>query len=462
MNRSFAALLVLGTMLGGCSMTPAYQRPAPLAPAQWPEGAAYPAAQAGQAGLPWRSLFADPRLQTVIDRALAGNQNLQATLANVAAARAQYAVQRAYQLPALTLDAGGSASKALQSGTTTQSYDANVGFSAFQIDLFGRMRALSRQAMETYLASQSGYRAARLTLVANVATAWVTLAADRDLLALAQATRDSAARTVALNESLFKAGLVGGSDVESARTTLEQARSDVASQTTLVAQDRNALDLLVGAPVDGALLPASLDSIDASIGLVPAGVSSDVLLRRPDVVEAEHTLMGTYQGVGAARAAFFPQITLTSAIGVASAALGDLFKAGAWAASASGSGAMPLLGGTVRGNLAYAQAQREAALASYRATVQGAFRDVANALARRGTITAQREAQDRLVAAARRSQALSDAQYRAGTGTWIAALVAQRTLYAAQQSRVATLLADLSNRITLYSALGADDTLERK
>lgn len=460
MRRSFVSVTMLAALLSGCNLAPAYVRPEAATPAQWPQGAAYASATAGEAGMPWRTLFADPRLQAVIEKALANNQNLAASLANVASARAQYHVERSYQLPTIAAAADASATRGLKSSASdSQSYDGNVGFSAFELDLFGRLKNQSREAMETYLGTESGYRSARLTLVANVATAYLTLASDRDLLRLAEQTRTSGERSVSLTATLFKAGLANASDVASAQTVLEQANSDVASQTTLVAQDRNALELLVGGPVEDAQLPTSLDELDKAIGHVPAGLSSEVLLRRPDVVEAEHQLKSTYAQIGAARAAFFPTISLTSAIGVASTALGSLFSGGAFTASGAASASLPLLGGTNKGNLEYARAQRDYYLASYRSTIQSAFKDVADALARSGTILAQRTAQDRLVAAAQKSYDLSDAQYRAGTDSYVNALVAQRSLYAYQQTRVATVLADLTNRVTLYSAIGADESL---
>lgn len=460
MPRSLISLAALAAALAGCNMAPKYVQPSASTPAEWPQGAAYAPAEAGEAGMPWRTLFADPRLQAVIEKALSNNQDLAASLANVASARAQYHVERSYQLPTIAAGADASATHGMNTTQfTNQSYSANVGFSAFELDLFGRLKNQSREQLETYLATESGYRSARLTLVANVATAYATLASDRDLLAIAEQTRASGQRSVELTQTLFKSGLAAAGDVASAQTVLEQANSDLASQTTQVAQDSNALELLVGGPVEDALLPASLAELETRIGRVPAGLSSSVLRHRPDVVEAEHQLKATYAQIGAARAAFFPQISLTSALGLASTALGDLFTGDAFNVSGSGSVSLPLQGGTNKGNLEYAKAQREYYLATYRSTVQGAFKDVADALARRGTITDQRGAQDRLVTAAQKSYDLADAQYRAGTDTFNAALVAQRSLYAYQQTRIATVLADLTNRITVYSAIGSDASL---
>ncbi len=454
----YLTLLALGAALAGCNMAPKYVAPENPAPPQWPTGAAYPAAQQGDVAMPWRTVFADPRLQQVIEMALAHNQDLAASLANVASARAEYHVERSYQLPTLAAGGDASISKAGHSASS-KSYDADVGVSSFELDLFGRVRNEAKQSLESYLSTESGYRSARLTLVANVVTAYVTLASDRDLLKLAQDTQKSAQHSLDLDKDLYDHGLTDGATLASAQTVVEQARSDVASQTTLVAQDRNALELLTGGPVDEALLPASLAELDPTIAALPAGLSSSVLLQRPDVVEAEHDLKGTYAQIGAARAAFFPTISLTGTLGFASTALSDLFTGGAFTKAATGSVTMPLLGGETKGNLDYAKAQRDYYLATYRYTVQGAFKDVADALARRGTIAEQRSAQTRLVAAAAKAYKLSDEQYRAGIGTYLDALTAQRELYADQQTQIATVLADLTNRVTLYSAIGADPSL---
>ena len=346
-------LLPIGAalLLAGCNMAPHYQRPAPPVPATLPTGAAYAVRPDGQAGLPWTQLVQEARLRTVIERALANNRDLRAALANVQSARAQYRVQRAAQLPTLTADAA--AGFARQNGARQNSYSAEVGFSAFEIDLFGRVRNLTESALETYLATEEGARSTRITLIAETAAAYATMAADQELLALSRQTQASAQRTLDLTRSLNAAGLAGKLDVHQAETTVEQAASDVAANITQVAQDRNALDLLAGAPVEDALLPVSLDSLIAGIAKVPAGLSSTILLQRPDVLQAEHQLKAANADVGAARAAIFPKISLTSAIGVASSALSALFTGDAFAWSASPSASLPIFGGPNRGNLDY-------------------------------------------------------------------------------------------------------------
>jgi multidrug efflux system outer membrane protein len=445
MRRLALLLAVISLGLGGCDLAPRQVMPDPAVAVNWPQGAAYGAEQNVTPGMPWRTLIADARLQAVIEQALAHNQDLRSAIASVASARAQYHIERSYQLP--TVAAGASASivrglpnKALDS----QEYSVDVGVSSFELDLFGRLRNQSRAAFETYLSTESGMRSTRMTVIAETAVAYITLASDRERLEIARQTMSAGQRSLDLTRALFKSGLDSGVDVQDAITVVEQANSDVADDTTLAAQDRNALELLVGAPVGDDLLPGSLADLDRSVGTVPAGLSSTVLLQRPDVVEAEHSLRSANANIGAARAAYFPAITLTSAVGVASTALSDLFTHGALEWSASPSATVPIFGGPNAGNLQYAKAQRDYYVAQYQKAVQSAFRDVANGLARRGTVTQQRQAQARLVAAAQKAYSLADAQYRAGTGAF---------LDAGDRSRFESVVGDVSDRAECGSAL---------
>ncbi|KIU26019.1 transporter [Sphingomonas melonis] len=465
MHRFRAAMAAAAAvLLAGCDLAPPYVRPLPPVPPTWPSGPAYPTTAEGgpndAAVWNWYSVMTDPRLQTLVRRALADNRNLQAAVANVAAARAQYAVQRAGRLPTVAATAGASLRRGLAtSAANSSSYSTDIGVSAFELDLFGRQKNLSRQAFERYLATDAGLASSRIALVSATATAYVTLAADRDLLRIAQDTLLSGQRSVRLTRSLYDAGLAPMVDVASAETTVAQARSDIEQDTTLIAQDRNALVLLVGGPVGDELLPRSLAELESGIAVIPAGMTSDVLLRRPDVLEAEHQLKAADAGIGAARAAFFPRITLTSAVGAASGALGALLTGGALAATVAPQATLPVLGGSTRGNLAYSKALRDYQLALYRYAIQSAFRDVADGLARRGTIGRQRNAQRDLVAAADRTYRAAEAQYRAGTDTALNALVAQRTLYASRQTEASAIQQDLLNRISLYEYVGGDGSL---
>lgn len=447
--------LGLSVTLTACNLAPAYERPTAPVPPAWPNGSAYSAAlPTEKTGLRWTALVGDERLRTIIDRALINNRDLRVTLANLLAARTQYRIQRAAQMPTVAADANATLTR--RNDQRQDSYSAGIGFSAFEIDLFGRLRNLSESALQSYLASQEGARAARIALVAETASAYATLAADQQLLAVARDTLSSAERTLALTRSLNGVGLSGKLDVHQAETIVEQARSDVAAAVTQVAQDRNALDLLAGAPVEEALLPLSLSTLISTTAQVPAGISSDVLLQRPDVLQSEHQLQAANANIGAARAAMFPKISLTSAIGVASSALSSLFTGGAFSWTAAPSASLPIFGGGVKGNVEYSRARQKGALASYENAIQSAFREVADALARAGTIGEQQRAQRALVVSNENAYALSEQRYRAGIDPFLTTLVNQRSLYSARRSAIATDLELLLNRISLYRAIGAD------
>jgi multidrug efflux system outer membrane protein len=469
-----ALLIALSaTALAGCTLEPAYVRPTPAVPQTWPVGAAYPVASA--APLPsvsYRDIFKDPHLQAIIDRALANNQNLQVAMANVTIARSQYRIQRAQLLPKIEATAGAtqshgrstaSSSSATTSaqGTTTRSYDVNIGFSAFEIDLFGRLRSLTHAAQQQYFASEAGVHTARLTLVAEVAAAYLTLAADRSLLAISVGTEASDVKSVELTRARLTGGVAPRTDLRQAETLLDQARSDRASLTTVVAQDRNALELLVGAPVADADLPPSIESVDGLLGEVPAGLDSRILLRRPDVVAAEYALRAANAQIGAARANFFPTISLTALAGAASPALGALFNGKNFNWSVSGSGAQTIFaGGANLASLALTKGQRNLALAQYQLAIQTAFREVSDGLARRGTIDDQLRAQTSLEAAASDNYALFDARYRQGVDPYLNSLIAERTLYSAQQTLTATRFLKADNLVTLYRVLGGDQLID--
>ena len=408
-------------------------------------------------------------MQALIARALTNNQDIKLAIANVQTARGALRAQRAEQLP--QFDAGAAASFAdpgtarttnvSASGGVTESYSAEIGLSAFEIDLFGRLRSLSNAALQQYLGTQAAVRAARLSLVAETANAYLTLATDRSLLAIAIDTERSASRSVALTGARLTGGVAPRTDLRQAETVLAQARADRADLTTQVAQDRNALQLLVGAPVEDAELPASIESVDGLLGELPAGLESTVLLRRPDVVQAEYALKAANARIGAARAAFFPTISITGAAGLASNALSSLFTGGAFTWSAGPSVSLPIFdGGANSGNLLSARGTRDAALASYQKAIQTAFGEVADALARRGTIDAKYRAQADLERAAQDSYRLTEARYREGIDNFLASLDAQRTYYGARRSLASARLVRAANLVDLYRSVGSDPTLE--
>jgi multidrug efflux system outer membrane protein len=472
MNK-FLALLLSGSMLAACTLEPHYVRPTPAVPQTWPVGAAYPPASAAPLpAMSYRDVFKDPHLQAIIVQAIANNLDLQIAMANVTIARSQYRVQRAQLLP--KIDATGTGTETHgkvqviepngQVATpreTTRDYNVDLGFNAFELDLFGRLRSLTHAAQQQYLATEAGVHAARLTLVAEVAEAYLTLATDRSLLAIANDTVASAQRSVDLTQARLTGGIAPRTDLREAQTVLETAKSDVANLTTQVAQDRNALQLLVGARVADADLPASIESVDGLLAEVPAGLDSRILLRRPDVVEAEYKLRAANAQIGAARANFFPTIDLTALAGATSPALRALFNGQNFNWTASGSAAQTIFaGGANIANLALTKGQRDLALAQYQQAIQTSFREVADALARRGTINDQMAAQDALVAAATDEYNLETARYQQGIDPFLNALESQRTLYAARQTQAQTRLIKAENLVTLYQTLGGDQLID--
>ena len=474
MIRCAPALLVVG-FLCGCSLAPVYERPAAPVPPSWPVGDAY--LRSSEAALPsisYRDIFRDPRLQALIEQSLVNNRDLRIAAGNIAAARGQYRVQRSEQLPTLGANAGvgiadrGTGSTAanglpsgVSTGGTTQSYDVGAGVSAFEVDLFGRVRSLSRAALEEYFATEAAARATRLALVGDIAGAWLTYASDRSLLRIAEDTARSATASVRLTRLRLEGGVSPRTDLRQAELILAQANSDLAAQRTALAQDVNLLQLLVGAPINPALLPDTIETAVTTLSELPAGLDSGVLLRRPDVVQAEYVLRAANARIGAARAAYFPSISLTGLLGFASNTLGSLFTGGAfnWSASADVGYAI-FDGGAARGGVLQTRAQRDIAVAQYERAIQTAFREVSDALARRGTIAGQEAAQLALVAAAQDNYRLSEARYRGGIDTFLQTLDSQRSLYAAQRSLIGTRFERAQNLVALYRTLGGDAQLD--
>ena len=451
---------LLALAAAGCSMEPAYVRPAAPVPPSWPAGDAY--LKQSEATLPsvtYRDIFRDARLQKLIEQALANNRDLRIAAANIAAARAQYRVQRASQFPAVEASTGaGVSGQAHQAARGA--FSADVGVTGFELDLFGRVASLTRAEQDRYFATEAAARATRLTLIGDIADAWLTHAADASLLKIAQDTATNAERSVRITDARLKGGIAPRTDLRQAEQVLETARADVAEQTTALAQDVNALQLLVGAPIDPALLSASIDEAAPTVAELPAGLDSSVLLRRPDVVQAEYQLRAANAEIGAARAALFPRLSLTGLVGFASDALLGLFKGGGFNFTATGNATYPIFNaGAGRAGVQLSEAQRDAAVATYEKSIQTAFRDVADALARRGTIAEQLRATTANAAAAADTYTLADARYRGGIDTFLNSLDAQRSLYTAQRTLVTTRLTEASNLVSLYRALGGDALL---
>ena len=478
MTRRLLLAAVLAST-GACTLAPKYVRPDLPVPPSWPTGDAYlRQAEAALPSIGYRDVFRDARLQALIDRALANNRDLRVSVANIGAARALYRIQRAELLPTVAATAGGSygyrgggvvsttGTGTGTGGTVTSggggvgSVNVGVGVTDFEIDLFGRVRSLSSAALNRYFGTEAAARATRLTLVGDLASAWLTYAADRSLLLIAEDTARSARASVRLTNLRLQGGIAPRTDLRQAEQILSIAEADLASLRTSLAQDVNALQLLVGAPVDAALLPASIEEAGATIAQVPAGLDTGVLLRRPDVVEAEYELRARGAEIGAARAELFPRITLSALVGLASGGLSSLFSGDAFSATGSGGIGYPIFrAGAGRNNVRFTAAQQQASLATYERTVQSAFREVADALARRGTIADELAANRRGVAAALDTFRLTEARYRGGIEPFLATLDAQRSLYSARQILVQTQLTGAANLVTLYRTLGGDATL---
>ncbi len=455
-------LAATAAMLTACTMAPRYRQPKSPVPAAFENASATADAAVPAAEIGWREFFPDPELQDLIGRALANNRDLRIATLNVEAARAQYRIRRADLVPGI--DAQGQANNqrtpASLSSTgeseLTRSYSAGLGVTAFELDLFGRVRSLRRAALEDYFSLEENRTAAQLLLVSEVANAWLTLIADRELLALAQETRDSQLKSFELTKLRFNQGVSSEIELHRSETAWREAEVDIAAQTRRVAQDRNALALLVGEPLP-AEVGAGGHAIDAQTFSkeLPAGLPAELLTRRPDVRAAEHALKAANADIGAARAAFLPSISLTGFYGNASDDLSSLFDSGHRSWSFTPQIRLPIFaGGANVAALNLANVRKRIEVARYEQAIQSAFRDVADALIARATFTDQIRAQEALARATENSYRLADMRYRGGVDSYLGALIAQRDLYAAQRALIETRLAGASNLVNLYTALG--------
>ncbi|QBC33196.1 efflux transporter outer membrane subunit [Pandoraea sp. XY-2] len=459
------------TLLGGClSLAPRYERPAPPVADVWPQDAstspATPAARPAS-GLDWREYFADPRLRVLIETALANNRDLRVALARVEQARAVYGIQRADQLPSLGV--GGNQTRQRLPGDLSltgnpyisSQYQVGLGLSTWELDFWGRIRNLKDAALDDYLASDAARRALALSLVSQVAQTWLSLREFDERIALAQQTVDSRAESLRIFTRREQVGATSKLDLTEVTTLWQQARALVAQLQQQRAAQAHALQVLVGAPIDTS--PAALDTTVDDARLMrdlDPGLPSSLLEDRPDIIAAEYQLRAAHANIGAARAAFFPQITLTGSVGTASSALDGLFKAGSAAWTFTPSLSLPIFqGGRLVNNLDLAEARRVESVANYEKTIQGAFRDVADALSARrwlaDQVTILQATQDAQAERAR----LAKLRYDHGAAAFLEVLDAQRDLLAIEQQTVQTRRALLSARVSLYTALGGGSRL---
>ncbi|HWY96838.1 MAG TPA: efflux transporter outer membrane subunit [Steroidobacteraceae bacterium] len=469
-NTCFLAAAV-ATLLGACTLEPHYNRPPPPVPALEAGAAGGTAA----ADIGWREFFPDPQLQQLIALALTNNRDLRVAALNVQSAQAQYRIQRASLFPTIDASAveqvqhipigvlasefpggaGGGLAALPVNGITTHTYDVGLGFTNYELDLFGRIRSLSHAALQQYFSSGETRRSVQLTLVAEVATAYLTVLTDQTLLDITRDTLKSQNESFALTQRQFDGGTTTELALRQAETTVDTARANLAQYVRQLAQDRDALQLLLGAPIP--------DDIDFSGGLdrgntvaeLEEGIPSDVLVRRPDVLAAEHQLMAANAQIGAARAAFLPAISLTGTFGTESTQLSGLFKGGSRAWTFSPDISLPIFaGGANVANLQATKFARDTAVAQYEKAIQTAFQEVADALVARGTLDEQLAAQQALVTASEKAYRLADMRYRGGVDSYLTALVAQVALYSAQQQLQTVRVTRLQNLVTLYKALG--------
>ena len=478
------------TLLSACTLEPRYHAPAMPVPDQWPipatvgttAGAATTSDTAAPAPTPpqaaaatpppreasdigWREFFTDARLQQLIALALTNNRDLRVAVLNIERARATYRIQRAELLPSIQAVGGYTnvSTPAAVSGFGPQQqitfkeayYSAGLALASFQIDLFGHVRSLTHAALEQYFAQAENRRSAQLSLISQVTNAYLTLASDRELQRLAQQTLTSQQQSFELTRKRHDSGAASGLDLAQAETTVESARADLERFSGTVQTDIDALVLLVGSPVDPGLLPEGFDQQVVELAPLPAGLPSGVLLRRPDVLAAEHTLRAQNANIGAARAAFFPTISLTGNYGTASVPLSGLFKTGTNNWSFTPQAALPIFeGGQLLANLSASHTDRSIAVAQYEKAIQTGFREVSDALALSGSLARQHQAQQALVSATQRAYDISQQRYKAGRDSFLNVLDSQRSYYSAQQGLIAVRLAEQNNRVSLYTALG--------
>ena len=462
MKRCVLSLAVL-TALSGCSLIPEYERPASPVPANWTEGADQRLEQTQLIG--WRSFFRDPELQRLIGVALENNRDLRVAALNVQATRALYDIQGAEVYP--QVDANGNGTRTRTPGDLSNGgehrissqYSATLGVS-WELDLFGRIRSLREQALQDFLASDEARRGVQISLVANVASTYLTLQADQALLNVTADTLKAFEESYALTKRSNEVGVASSLQLAQARTAVESARVALSRYERQVAQDRNALTVLVGQPWSAtADNPLLLD--EQVLAELPVGLSSEVLYRRPDVLQAEHQLLSVNASIGAAKAAFFPSISLTGAAGTASSQLSDLFGSGSEYWTFSPSISVPIFrAGALKASLDYAEISRNQQVAQYEGVIQSAFREVADGLDARKTYVEQLTAQRALLEASEEYYRLADRRYNIGVDSYLTLLDAQRQLFEARQSVISDRLGQLLSEISLYKALGGGDFAE--
>ncbi|AEX51618.1 RND efflux system outer membrane lipoprotein [Rahnella aquatilis CIP 78.65 = ATCC 33071] len=456
------AAMVFATLFTGCTLTPEYHRPTAPMPPVWPVKTKTSVSDTSVASITWQTLFIDPKLRQVVQLALDNNRDLRIAILNIEKAQAQYRIQRSALMPQVGITGAEQAQRTPASvsytgiGGVSRGYSLDVGISAYELDLFGRIRSLKEEAQQDYLSTAWSRQATQISLIAEVAGSYLSLAADQDLQRLARDTLRSRQEAYDLQESLTSVGKSSQLPLHQAESELESARFQSLLADKQVMSDSNALALLVGTPLPANLLP-STDSLAHMISdkTLSAGLPSDLLQQRPDIVSTEHSLLAANADIGAARAAFFPSISLTTSAGRASNALGELFDAGGQSWGFAPQVNLPIFsGGRLMAQLETSKVERDIAVAEYEKSVQTAFREVSDALAERSVVDDETQAQQKNVQAAQAAFDFVQIQYANGATDYLNVLDAQRTLFSAQQSLIQSRLSQQNSLITLYKALG--------
>ncbi|ROT45211.1 efflux transporter outer membrane subunit [Pusillimonas sp. NJUB218] len=457
------APVLASLVLAGCSLAPKYERPVAPVPGMFPNAPTSPAAMpvSASADLGWREFFRDPQLQSLIQVALENNRDLRIAIDRVEEARALFGIQQSERLP--TIGVGGNASiqsmpDDLRAGgasapSVTRVYQAGVGITSFELDFFGRVRNLSEAAYQQFLASEQARRTVHITLVSQVAESYFRLRAIEQQRALVERTLKARQASYDLIKQRYDVGVAGSLDLYQAKSQLDSVRADLQEIRRAEQLAQNALLLVLGTTPSN-LPQATAFSQDQLLAQIPVGLPSDLLTRRPDIIAAENGLLAANANIGAARAAFFPNISLTGMLGFASGAMGGLFSGANRFWSFTPQLTMPLFSGGVRGNLDLAEARKNIAVSQYEKSIQTAFREVADALAGEATYAEQLNALRDLETSAAESLKIAQLRYDNGIDSFLQVQAAEITLYNAQRSFLDTGLNSLMNRVELYKALG--------
>lgn len=456
MYKKFA-LLVLPLAISGCfSLNPDYKRPEGVVPTQLPTTGIYGQNQPGaitQEQLYWDTYIVNQKLKAIVKISLDNNKDLKIAMANIDAAKAQYGITKSDRLP--TLNAGVNGSRSRGAAGISEGYEAQFGISSFEIDAFGRVNSLSSAALESFLSTKEARRVTELSVISETMKAYFNIALAKSHLAIAKKTETSTSDSLQIIKKRVDVGVANAKDLSDVESIYFKAQSDVFNYQTQVEQSINALGVLVGSNVDEKLLPDNIFELTNSVKDLNIAVESDILYQRPDVLMAEHQLLSANANIGAARAAFFPRITLTTSAGVASSDLTSLFSNTFRTWNFSPSISIPIFDyGRNKNNLKYSEAQKDKYVATYEKTVQTAFREVADVLARKGTIDNQIISYDKFVNANKNSFDLATKSYDAGVSDYLSVLTAQNNLYDAEKSSLSLMQEKFNNKVDLYKVIG--------